>query len=341
MGNTQRNQSTSRTIHRDHVQYTQPEQNNEYEITTNSVSKANQSSTVKPFNTEYDAVLKIEYTVHGYNRLHYEEIYDAFVPISIKSIIIIYCGYFFIDSAILNGDEKIILTDSILKNKINDIDSDGIHLLYRASRDGFSEKAFHELCDNKGATIVIIQNSTDDIYGGYSPVQWKSTPRRMPLPGGGTFIFSIMNGKWDNETKVRQKRCEGIFNYTHYGPSFGTNSRNLDIFTCGDCDSNAASHANGIGIKVSTIRDYEVFCLKSEYIEIYKQYTAKLKMMIQQRKQEIEDEKKKYVSMPLPDGVNDEDILSLSDDEDGSNDQEEWNRMLKERETQIRNAINE
>ena len=45
------------------------------------------------------------------------------------------------------------------------------NLLYRASRDGNTAAAFHEKCDNKGATIVIakIQNS-EHIFGGYSPI---------------------------------------------------------------------------------------------------------------------------------------------------------------------------
>ena len=43
------------------------------------------------------------------------------------------------------------------------------NLLYRASRDGNTAAAFHEKCDNKGATIVIakVQNS-EKIVGGYN-----------------------------------------------------------------------------------------------------------------------------------------------------------------------------
>ena len=40
-------------------------------------------------------------------------------------------------------------------------------LLYRASRDGCAAAAFHEKCDNKGATIVIVEIvNSKQIVGG-------------------------------------------------------------------------------------------------------------------------------------------------------------------------------
>ena len=145
-----------------------------------------------------------------------------------------------------------------------------------------------------------------------------------------------------NKHKIQQKRCDGITNYAYYGPSFGINSRNLDIFLCADCNTNPASHAQGIGIKNSTIKDYEVFCLESQYIEMYKQYTQKLNQLIQQRKQEIQAKKLKFIPMPLPDGVKDQDIFSLSDSEDNQQPiqyNEQLDSILMEREKQIRNTM--
>ncbi|RIB27672.1 hypothetical protein C2G38_2239977 [Gigaspora rosea] len=41
-------------------------------------------------------------------------------------------------------------------------------LLFRGSRDGFSGKDFHKLCDNIPGTVVIVKiNSTAEILGGY------------------------------------------------------------------------------------------------------------------------------------------------------------------------------
>src|SRR5437868_7086296 len=64
------------------------------------------------------------------------------------------------------------------------------NLLYRASRDGNTVAAFHEKCDNKGATIVIakVQNS-EKIIGGYNPLFWDSIDSYKST--NDSFIFSF------------------------------------------------------------------------------------------------------------------------------------------------------
>src|SRR5688572_1736479 len=48
-------------------------------------------------------------------------------------------------------------------------------LLLRGSRDGFTPKKFHELCDNIPCTVVFIKvKGTEEILGGYNPSMWKS-----------------------------------------------------------------------------------------------------------------------------------------------------------------------
>ena len=308
-----------------------------------TVIESKENDTAKAFKDEYDAVLKIEYTVHGFARLKYEELHNQYVPVGIKSMIIKYCGYFFIDSAILNGNEKIILSDNILKDIINSNNNDGIHLLFRASRDGFDEKTFHKLCDQKGATVIIVKNQRNEIFGGYTGFEWiSSSDQRQSYSNYNNqtaFIFSIRNG---NKLYIGIQNCDGILNYSHYGASFGINNRNLDLFICGNSDTNPASHAKGIGIKSGRIENYEVFCLKSEYIEMYKQYTAKLNAMINERRLEMENKRKEYKRMPLLDGINDEDIYSLSDEEDEveeNKDQQILDDILKKREQEIISSI--
>eukprot|EP01084_Bolivina_argentea_P086045 155531_1 len=168
----------------------------EYKIETKIINNPIKSTTRQPakaFKSEYDAVLKIEYTIHGYNRLNYEQIYNKFIPLGIKSIIIKYCGYFFIDSSILNGNEKIILSDHILKNKINDGENDGIHLLFRASKNGYSEKIFHKFCDNKGTTVIIIKNKNGATFGGFTTKNWRSNKNSRNIRDDKSFVFRIIN----------------------------------------------------------------------------------------------------------------------------------------------------
>ena len=49
------------------------------------------------------------------------------------------------------------------------------HLLYRASRDGFGANVFHQRCDNKGATLTIVQSSYGNVFGGFTTRSWTST----------------------------------------------------------------------------------------------------------------------------------------------------------------------
>ena len=45
-------------------------------------------------------------------------------------------------------------------------------LLYRASDDGYSAESFHECCDKKGPTLIVIKSSGGWIFGGYTTKSW-------------------------------------------------------------------------------------------------------------------------------------------------------------------------
>ena len=47
--------------------------------------------------------------------------------------------------------------------------------IFTASEHDFSVSQFHKICDGKSHLLVLIKNSKDKIYGGYSPCCWKST----------------------------------------------------------------------------------------------------------------------------------------------------------------------
>ncbi|PKC57961.1 hypothetical protein RhiirA1_471687, partial [Rhizophagus irregularis] len=61
------------------------------------------------------------------------------------------------------------------------------------SRDGFTPKKFHELCDNKPNTVTFIKiKETEEIIGGYNPAIWKSSPSSWGK-ASDSFIFSFKN----------------------------------------------------------------------------------------------------------------------------------------------------
>ena len=99
-------------------------------------------------------------------------------------------------------------------------------LLLRGSRDGFSPKTFHELCDNKINTVTFIKvKGTGEILGGYNPTTWKSSGFWGQTKY--SFIFSFKNK--DNVFKdgiisnVKYKYYSGYYsNKSIYsGPRFG------------------------------------------------------------------------------------------------------------------------
>ena len=73
--------------------------------------------------------------------------------------------------------EKNIKYNKILKNWLNPNMKIKSELLYRMSRDGIEYSTFHNLCDNKGATITLIKLEDGNILGNYTPLSWDSTSK--------------------------------------------------------------------------------------------------------------------------------------------------------------------
>ena len=72
-------------------------------------------------------------------------------------------------------EESVILTNEEHRSKLNGWlpPYDKWHLLFRASRDGFTAQAFHAKCDNKGPTVTIVK-SGNNIFGGFTENPWNS-----------------------------------------------------------------------------------------------------------------------------------------------------------------------
>jgi len=97
-------------------------------------------------------------------------------------------------------------------------------LLYRKSRDGDSYNIFHQLCDKKGKTLILIK-AENFIIGAYTPINWDSF-------GGWknddeTFIFSLTGNKIYRKNK---KSIESIYCGQDTGPWFGgIGTRDIDM----------------------------------------------------------------------------------------------------------------
>jgi hypothetical protein len=166
--------------------------------------------------------------------------------------------------------DKLEITDKI-KNLYE------FNLIFRGSRDGFTPEKFHELCDNKSRTVTIIKvKDSDEIIGGYNPIEWKSEF------GFGnskdSFIFSLINKEnfIDYILSRIQNEKQAINYYSRYGPSFGNgdliisgglgdfygNIGDLSNYGTGHCIKNSYQNQIRESKDKFSIEEYEVFQVK-------------------------------------------------------------------------------
>uniref|UniRef100_U9TRN6 TLDc domain-containing protein n=1 Tax=Rhizophagus irregularis (strain DAOM 181602 / DAOM 197198 / MUCL 43194) TaxID=747089 RepID=U9TRN6_RHIID len=95
-------------------------------------------------------------------------------------------------------------------------------LLLRGSRDGFTPKKFHELCDDKYNTITFIKvEGTEEIIGGYNPIMWSSSDNWGKTKH--SFVFSFKEKDIKSAIISNIKETEHALNYgAKRGPCFGT-----------------------------------------------------------------------------------------------------------------------
>ena len=190
--------------------------------------------------------------VYGYVRLEYGESF-------IKEIIgIIYQFYLIrIESNILNSEEKISLMDllfnTLQKQEENQqMKSIDTKLLYRASEHAYDSRKFHELCDEKGATITIIHNEHNHIFGGYISKSW---PKEMGwLADSNAFLFMVRpKCKCFPLQKEYKNHYEVIYSHSSYGPVFGAG---CDIYI----DDENNQQVGGGGISCSFTQTSKEMC---------------------------------------------------------------------------------
>ena len=115
---------------------------------------------------------------------------------------------------------------------------------FKLSRDGFTPKKFHTLCDGKPNTVTFVKvKGTEEILGGFNPLMWSVDSYRQTKY---SFIFSFKNK--DNFFKdailsnVNQTNY-AIHNHSAYGPCFNSDlvlhssdgTKDYDVILCSKC----------------------------------------------------------------------------------------------------------
>jgi len=115
-------------------------------------------------------------------------------------------------------------------------------LIYKATRSGFSASTFHQLCDDKGATMTVIKSSEGWMFGGFTTQSWSGNPVWKKDPQA--FIFTLTNPHNIPATKFSIKDGEqqhAIYVHGGYGPTFGLGH---DIHIINNSNTNTNSHTN-------------------------------------------------------------------------------------------------
>ena len=136
------------------------------------------------------------------------------------------------------------------------------NLLYRASRDGYSASSFHNKCDNKGVTIVIVKiKGSEQIVGGYNPFDWDSSSSHKTTKDSFIFAFTDkMNTKTANVGYSNGVMSVG--SYPSCGPVFGNYFYFYnDGTTWYIKDDNYSISYSSIGIPTGSVKvdDCEIF----------------------------------------------------------------------------------
>lgn len=95
-----------------------------------------------------------------------------------------------------------------------------LSLAYRGSRDGFSPKDFHELCDGLTNTLTLVRTTNNFVFGGYTSVSWSSEYSYKSDPSA--FLFSLRRSGVSQAVRlnIRDSRY-AIGCSPEFGPIFG------------------------------------------------------------------------------------------------------------------------
>ncbi|GBC07284.1 hypothetical protein RclHR1_07360007 [Rhizophagus clarus] len=161
-----------------------------------------------------------------------------------------------IDSVIINQKHAAIFANWIDRKPCK------FNLLYRASRDGNRNITFHEKCDNKGATIIIVKvPNSEQIVGGYNPLSWDSSNQNKFTYDSFMFSFADRNNLHSAKVGYSYGNVHSIGCHSSHGPVFGGHCRYGFNFWCDTWYMDGYDSYPNVGIPTASFKadDYEVF----------------------------------------------------------------------------------
>jgi len=110
--------------------------------------------------------------------------------------------------------------------------------IYVASMDGDSGTDFHDKCDGKGPTVVIVETTTGNVFGGYTSVSWSSGNNWKRAPT--SFLFQL-RPRFSHFAMRNLDDRFAIYHHQYDGPVFGR----YDLYIYNEALSNSKSFVTG------------------------------------------------------------------------------------------------
>ena len=121
-----------------------------------------------------------------------------------------------------------------------------LSLLYRASRDGRTNEAFHARCDGKGPTLTALRSANGCVFGGFAAVSWASANDEY-VKAPGSWLFSLVGVRGSRPLRmdlVDANHAKAVYHSSDYGPAFGIGGGDLRV-KWSDCSGSLYSNPNG------------------------------------------------------------------------------------------------
>jgi hypothetical protein len=138
------------------------------------------------------------------------------------------------DSSVLSLVSEDVQYDFIVKLTTAWLPDKRLELLYRGSRDGMTPAAFHDACDEKSPTLVLITGQSEGqlvyVFGGYAGKSWERGPEwgweAKVIDARDSFLFTVLNPFGDGIVKMAVNEGSGyadvaLLCHAGWGPEFG------------------------------------------------------------------------------------------------------------------------
>ena len=129
-----------------------------------------------------------------------------------------------INSNILKFDEISLIEEGVKKKLSKNIKE--YKLIFKASKDGFRVKDFHNYCDGKDNTLTLVKTKTGRRFGGFTDQKWDQSGSNKS--GSNGFLFSLDF----KEIYYNNNSSYNIQGNSSYGPYFGN-----DFYIGDNCNS--------------------------------------------------------------------------------------------------------